>query len=69
MSGDTLIVAGGGTGGHVLAGVAVADAWRASFGAQARGWCSSAPKEASRRSWCLGRAIRSSCSGSARSTG
>jgi UDP-N-acetylglucosamine--N-acetylmuramyl-(pentapeptide) pyrophosphoryl-undecaprenol N-acetylglucosamine transferase len=30
MSGNsTLIVAGGGTGGHVLAGVAIADAWRA----------------------------------------
>lgn len=30
-----LIIAGGGTGGHVLAGVAVADAWRARWGASA----------------------------------
>lgn len=40
MSGEsnrkTLIVAGGGTGGHVLAGIAVADAWKQRFGAQAR---------------------------------
>ncbi|MGZ3709420.1 MAG: undecaprenyldiphospho-muramoylpentapeptide beta-N-acetylglucosaminyltransferase, partial [Bdellovibrionota bacterium] len=28
-----LMVAGGGTGGHVLAGIAVADAWRAKYGA------------------------------------
>lgn len=28
----SLIVAGGGTGGHVLAGVAIADAWKAQFG-------------------------------------
>ncbi len=33
--GPTLVVAGGGTGGHVLAGVAVADAWRARYGADA----------------------------------
>lgn len=31
---ETLIVAGGGTGGHVLAGVAVADAWREGSGEQ-----------------------------------
>ena len=31
----SLVVAGGGTGGHVLAGVAVADAWRARHGASA----------------------------------
>jgi UDP-N-acetylglucosamine--N-acetylmuramyl-(pentapeptide) pyrophosphoryl-undecaprenol N-acetylglucosamine transferase len=36
MSAPALIVAGGGTGGHVLAGVAIADAWRAQYGAQAR---------------------------------
>lgn len=30
-----LIVAGGGTGGHVLAGVAVADTWKARFGEDA----------------------------------
>lgn len=38
MSGKlkTLIVAGGGTGGHVLAGVAVADAWKAKYGATAQ---------------------------------
>ncbi len=37
MSGSvkTLIVAGGGTGGHVLAGVAVADSWKAKYGDQA----------------------------------
>lgn len=37
MSGNlkTLIVAGGGTGGHVLAGVAVADSWKAKYGDQA----------------------------------
>lgn len=29
---NRLIVAGGGTGGHVLAGVAVADAWKEKFG-------------------------------------
>ncbi|MCM2277648.1 MAG: undecaprenyldiphospho-muramoylpentapeptide beta-N-acetylglucosaminyltransferase [Oligoflexia bacterium] len=34
MSGG-LIIAGGGTGGHVLAGVAVADAWRARAGGTA----------------------------------
>jgi UDP-N-acetylglucosamine--N-acetylmuramyl-(pentapeptide) pyrophosphoryl-undecaprenol N-acetylglucosamine transferase len=33
---NTLIVAGGGTGGHVLAGIAVADAWKQRFGASAR---------------------------------
>lgn len=32
----SLIVAGGGTGGHVLAGIAVADAWRAAVGEQAQ---------------------------------
>lgn len=32
---STLIVAGGGTGGHVLAGVAVADAWRETSGEKA----------------------------------
>ena len=32
----TLIVAGGGTGGHVLAGIAVADQWRARYGFEAR---------------------------------
>lgn len=32
----TLMIAGGGTGGHVLAGVAVADAWRGRFGPNAR---------------------------------
>lgn len=31
----TLIIAGGGTGGHVLAGVAIADAWKAQFGSDA----------------------------------
>lgn len=31
----TLIVAGGGTGGHVLAGVAIADAWKQKHGGQA----------------------------------
>lgn len=31
-----LIIAGGGTGGHVLAGVAVADSWKAKFGADAQ---------------------------------
>lgn len=31
----SLVIAGGGTGGHVLAGIAVADAWRARFGADA----------------------------------
>jgi UDP-N-acetylglucosamine--N-acetylmuramyl-(pentapeptide) pyrophosphoryl-undecaprenol N-acetylglucosamine transferase len=29
-----LMIAGGGTGGHVLAGVAVADAWKARYGAE-----------------------------------
>lgn len=32
----TLIVAGGGTGGHVWGGVAIADAWRARFGTETR---------------------------------
>lgn len=32
---QALIVAGGGTGGHVLAGVAVADAWKARYGDKA----------------------------------
>lgn len=31
-----LVIAGGGTGGHVLAGVAVADAWREKFGPETR---------------------------------
>ncbi len=35
MSKKVLVVAGGGTGGHVLAGVAVADAWKKRFGAEA----------------------------------
>lgn len=30
-----LLIAGGGTGGHVLAGVAIADAWKATHGARA----------------------------------
>lgn len=34
MSRPSLIVAGGGTGGHVLAGVAIADAWKAKYGAE-----------------------------------
>lgn len=33
---ESLIVAGGGTGGHVLAGVAVADAWKNSVGESAK---------------------------------
>jgi UDP-N-acetylglucosamine--N-acetylmuramyl-(pentapeptide) pyrophosphoryl-undecaprenol N-acetylglucosamine transferase len=32
---DELIVAGGGTGGHVLAGIAIADAWKERYGAGA----------------------------------
>jgi UDP-N-acetylglucosamine--N-acetylmuramyl-(pentapeptide) pyrophosphoryl-undecaprenol N-acetylglucosamine transferase len=36
MSAPALIVAGGGTGGHVLAGIAIADAWRARHGTEAR---------------------------------
>lgn len=32
----TLVIAGGGTGGHVLAGVAVADSWKQRFGPDAR---------------------------------
>jgi UDP-N-acetylglucosamine--N-acetylmuramyl-(pentapeptide) pyrophosphoryl-undecaprenol N-acetylglucosamine transferase len=32
----SLIIAGGGTGGHVLAGVAVADSWRDAFGKDAQ---------------------------------
>jgi UDP-N-acetylglucosamine--N-acetylmuramyl-(pentapeptide) pyrophosphoryl-undecaprenol N-acetylglucosamine transferase len=35
MRGKSLIIAGGGTGGHVLAGVAVADAWKKKFGTDA----------------------------------
>ncbi|HAR43432.1 MAG TPA: UDP-N-acetylglucosamine--N-acetylmuramyl-(pentapeptide) pyrophosphoryl-undecaprenol N-acetylglucosamine transferase, partial [Bdellovibrionales bacterium] len=31
MSDPKLIIAGGGTGGHILAGVAVADEWRKKF--------------------------------------
>ena len=33
---ESLIIAGGGTGGHVLAGVAIADAWKARFNGSAR---------------------------------
>ncbi|MEK6706859.1 MAG: undecaprenyldiphospho-muramoylpentapeptide beta-N-acetylglucosaminyltransferase [Bdellovibrionota bacterium] len=32
----SLMIAGGGTGGHVLAGVAIADAWKTKFGRSAR---------------------------------
>jgi UDP-N-acetylglucosamine--N-acetylmuramyl-(pentapeptide) pyrophosphoryl-undecaprenol N-acetylglucosamine transferase len=32
----SLIIAGGGTGGHVAAGIAVADAWRQKYGSDAR---------------------------------
>jgi UDP-N-acetylglucosamine--N-acetylmuramyl-(pentapeptide) pyrophosphoryl-undecaprenol N-acetylglucosamine transferase len=34
--GKRLLIAGGGTGGHVLAGVAIADAWKAKNGADAQ---------------------------------
>lgn len=34
--GKSLIIAGGGTGGHVAAGIAVADAWKRKYGADAR---------------------------------
>ena len=34
--GETLVVGGGGTGGHVWAGVAIADAWKARFGSGTR---------------------------------
>lgn len=36
VSKHRLIVAGGGTGGHVLAGVAIADAWKERFGADSQ---------------------------------
>jgi UDP-N-acetylglucosamine--N-acetylmuramyl-(pentapeptide) pyrophosphoryl-undecaprenol N-acetylglucosamine transferase len=36
VSAKSLIIAGGGTGGHVLAGVAVADSWKQSYGEDAR---------------------------------
>lgn len=32
----TLVIAGGGTGGHVLAGIAIADAWKAEIGSQSK---------------------------------
>jgi UDP-N-acetylglucosamine--N-acetylmuramyl-(pentapeptide) pyrophosphoryl-undecaprenol N-acetylglucosamine transferase len=35
VNSKSIIIAGGGTGGHVLAGVAVADAWKKAFGDEA----------------------------------
>jgi UDP-N-acetylglucosamine--N-acetylmuramyl-(pentapeptide) pyrophosphoryl-undecaprenol N-acetylglucosamine transferase len=36
VNSKSIIIAGGGTGGHVLAGVAVADSWKKAFGEDAR---------------------------------
>lgn len=36
MRNSTLLIAGGGTGGHVLAGIAISEEWRKTLGADAR---------------------------------